>query len=104
MAIGSKPSNPSTAVPRYFMMLWHCWSPRKAVSVDGGPATRDFVSDAFAHSKFIAYAEAAAPLITASYWRQQSGREALSRSKPSTDAALFVKACRRLRFWERKSR
>src|SRR5579872_7312054 len=29
------------------------------------PATRDFVSDAFAHSKFIAYAEAATPLITA---------------------------------------
>ena len=66
------------------------------------PATRDFVSDAFVHSKFIAYAETAAPLITAAIGDNNLDAGFI-RIKTTDDAALFVTACRRLRFWERKS-
>ena len=66
------------------------------------PATRDFVSDAFAHSKFIAYAETATPLITAAIGDNNLDAGFI-RIKATEDAALFVKACRRFRFWERKS-
>ena len=66
------------------------------------PATRDFVSDAFAHSKFIAYAETATPLITAAIGDNNLDAGFI-RIKATEDAALFIKACRRFRFWERKS-
>jgi len=65
------------------------------------PATRDFVSDAFAHSKFIAYAETVTPLITAAIGDNNLDAGFI-RIKATEDAALFVKACRRFRFWERK--
>ena len=46
-------------------------------------ATRDFISDAFARSKFIAYAESAERLITAVIGDNNLD-EALFRSKPPT--------------------
>jgi catalase len=66
------------------------------------PATRDFVSDAFAHSKFIAYAESAAPLIKAAIGDNNLDAGFIQ-IKTTADAALFLESCRRLRFWERKS-
>ena len=66
------------------------------------PATRDFVSDAFAHSKFIAYAESAAPLIKAAIGDNNLDAGFIQ-IKTAADAALFLQSCRRLRFWERKS-
>jgi len=74
----------------------------KAVSrLMADPATRDFVSDAFAHSKFIAYTPAAMPLLKAvlGYDRLDGGFIQL---KATADAAAFIKSCRTLRFWERK--
>jgi catalase len=65
-------------------------------------ATRDFISDAFAHSKFIAYAESAERLITAVIGDNNLDRGFIQ-IKTTDDAALFVKACRKLRFWGRKS-
>ena len=76
------------------------------VSGDGGralpnlAAARDFLSDAFAHSKFIAYVDHAMPLI-----EKVVGRDNLDAGfiqvKASQDVTTFIQACRKLRYWER---
>lgn len=75
------------------------------VSSDGAeqlmtmPPARDFVTDAFAHHKFIGYTEAARPLLALAGPEQgRSGLVALARA---ADADAFVEACRALRSWER---
>ncbi len=76
----------------------------KAVShLMADTATRDFVSDAFAHSKFIAYTVAAAPLLKATIG-EDNPDGGFIQIKAIADAAVFVKTCRKLRFWERKTR
>jgi catalase len=63
---------------------------------------KDFVSDAFAHAKFIAYSEAAKPLFEkAGVMEMDGGCVAL---KSAADAKGFVEACRKLRFWEREAK
>ena len=63
------------------------------------PAARDFVADAFAHRKFIAYAAAAAPLL------EKAGVSHLDEGfiplNKAGDCDGFVAACRKLRFWDR---
>lgn len=64
------------------------------------PAARDFVADATAHRKFIAYAATAAPLM------EKAGvADALDEGfiplKTAADCTSFVAACRKLRFWDR---
>lgn len=62
--------------------------------------SQDFLSDAFAHAKFIAWTDAAMPLI-----------EAVGISDKIDDGMLkidgenvsdFLRACKKLRFWDRK--
>jgi catalase len=64
-------------------------------------AARDFVSDAFAHLKFVGYADAAVPLFekvgVAS--DMDDGFVPLSKTK---GPAAFVAACRNLRKWDRE--
>jgi catalase len=66
------------------------------------PAARDFVADAFAHSKFVAYSEAAKPLLT-----MVVGADKLDGGfievKGAKDIAKFIQGCRKLRFWERQA-
>ncbi|MFO0877457.1 MAG: catalase [Gemmataceae bacterium] len=63
------------------------------------PAARDFVADAVAHRKFIAYVDWATTLL------HKAGLEALDDGFVSLngpdDCAAFVARCRALRFWER---
>ncbi len=62
------------------------------------PAARDFIADATAHRKFIAYGTAAAPLL------EKAGvalDEGFIRLKKAGDCDGFVAACRKLRFWDR---
>ena len=64
------------------------------------PAARDFVADAAAHRKFIAYAADAAPLL------EKAGvagnlDEGFIALKAGGDCDGFVAACRKLRFWDR---
>ena len=69
-------------------------------------AARDFVSDAFAHLKFIAYVDAAMPLF------EKAGIQAdlddgcinltASKGTGAKGAASFVTACRNLRNWARE--
>jgi catalase len=62
---------------------------------------RDFVADAFAHLKFIAYVESAMPLLEKAgiASSRDEGVIALGAAK---DAAGFVASCRKLRVWERE--
>jgi catalase len=61
---------------------------------------KDFVSDAFAHAKFIAYSKTAQPLLDKGGVEADGG--CLLLQKPS-DAKVFVQTCRQLRFWEREA-
>ncbi len=65
------------------------------------PAVRDFVADAFAHSKFIAHAPAADPLLAAAgvVGKADGGFVPLSSAKA---AETFLRACAALRFWDRE--
>ena len=62
------------------------------------PAARDFVADAAAHRKFIAYAAAAVPLLEKAGAALDEGFVPLNKAD---DCNAFVAACRKLRFWDR---
>ncbi len=64
------------------------------------PAARDFVADAVAHCKFVGYAAAAAPLFEKAGVADAIDEGFVSMNKPA-DAAAFIAACRKLRFWDR---
>lgn len=64
------------------------------------PSARDFVADAAAHRKFIAYVAAAAPLF-AKAGVADGIDEGFIELKGTGDCATFVTACRKLRFWDR---
>jgi catalase len=64
----------------------------------GLPAARDFVADAVAHRKFIAYAATATSLLEKAGAALDEGFIALSKAG---DCGAFVAACRKLRFWDR---
>jgi catalase len=69
--------------------------------LEGEATAKDFVSDAFAHAKFIAFAEAARPLLDKAGISPDDGCLAL---RSADDAETFVARCGRLRFWEREAR
>jgi catalase len=71
-----------------------------AIKLANDPAARDFISDSYAHSKFIAYVESALPLIKAALGDRDldAGFVKIGAAK---DVIKFVETCRRLRFWER---
>ena len=83
-----------------------CHRKRGSSSLVTNPAARDFVADAFAHLKFIAYVDAALPLF------EKAGIQAdlddgcmnLTASKRSgaKSAEAFVAMCRSLRHWVRE--
>jgi catalase len=64
------------------------------------PTARDFVADAFAHSKFIGYSEAAKPILMRVLGSDKldEGFIAIGSVK---DTTKFIQECRKLRFWER---
>lgn len=64
-------------------------------------AAKDFVSDAFAHLKYIAYVEAAVPLFEKAGIAAEMD-EGFVALDDAGNAAAFVTACRKLRFWERE--
>ena len=66
------------------------------------PAARDFVADAFAHQKFIAYVESALPLL-AKAGVAESLDDGFVPLKGAPDCEGFVARCRKLRFWDRPS-
>ena len=76
-------------------------SPDGAEMLAKMPPARDFVADAFAHCKFIAYSEHALPVF------EKAGLASdldggCSRLASTEDAKKFLKGCAKLRFWERE--
>jgi catalase len=69
-----------------------------ATLLSAKPAARDFIADAVAHHKFIAYVEAAAPLFEKAAAELDEGFIRLEKPK---DCAGFVMQCRKLRYWDR---
>ena len=61
---------------------------------------RDFVADAFAHLKFIAYGAAAMPLLEKACIAD-SLDEGCLQLEGAEDMATFVAACRKVRYWDR---
>ena len=65
------------------------------------PPARDFVSDAFAHCKFIAYVGDAMPLFDKAGLASDLD-EGCFELRDAGEAKDFIAACGRLRFWERE--
>ncbi len=64
---------------------------------------RDFISDAFAHAKFIAYTQPSLALFDKAGIRGNIDEGCISIDQPS-DAARFLKACAALRLWARENK
>jgi len=64
------------------------------------PAARDFVTDAYAHCKFVGYTGDAAPLFEAAGLSRLIDNGFVSLDE--TAAAEFISRCGRLRFWSRQ--
>jgi catalase len=73
-----------------------------AAELASSAAARDFVTDAYAHYKFIGHSADAEPLFAAAGLSQlrDDGFIQLGDGRKATD---FVTACRELRFWDRTS-
>ena len=64
---------------------------------------RDFIADAFAHLKFIAYVGTALPLLQKAGAAEEPDAGMMELKGPN-DATAFVRACRSLRFWDRAAK
>jgi len=78
------------------------------LSVDGAAmlakdkTAKDFVSDAFGHSKFIGYTADALPLIDKAGIGEDDMDEGLVELTKPADARAFLKTCGQLRLWDRE--
>ena len=66
------------------------------------PAARDFIADAFAHRKFIAYVDAASSLLAQAGVAESRDNGFIMLKEPA-DAGAFIEACGELRFWPREA-
>ncbi len=64
---------------------------------------RDFVTDAYAHTKFIGYTSDALPLLKRAGLVDDAVDGGVIELKSGKDADGFVASCRKLRFWEREA-
>ncbi|WP_339638380.1 catalase, partial [uncultured Sulfitobacter sp.] len=72
----------------------------KADKIAKNKPSQDFVSDAFAHNKFIAWTKAADPLLNAAGVEKDEGTVEVS----AENADDFLQSCRKLRFWQREEK
>ncbi|MFG6595911.1 catalase [Sulfitobacter sp. 1A13368] len=72
----------------------------KADKIAKNKPSQDFVSDAFAHNKFIAWTPAADPLLNAAGVEKDEGTMEVS----ADNVAAFLQTCRKLRFWQREEK
>jgi catalase len=78
-------------------------SPEGAAELARNAAARDFVTDAYAHYKFIGYVEDASALLEATGVRELMDDGFVELGGKGKDATSFVTACRQLRFWDRQA-
>ncbi|WP_428030450.1 catalase [Ancylobacter sp.] len=72
-----------------------------AQRLTGEAAARDFVADAFAHCKFIAFTPGAAPLL-AKAGVETDADEGLIALEDAASIDTFIASCRKLRLWARE--
>jgi catalase len=77
-------------------------SPEGAEALLKDAAAKDFVSDAFGHLKFIAYIDAAMPLLEKAGIAPDLDAGCVILNGPKNPDS-FVKACRKLRRWDRET-
>tara|TARA_R110000824_G_scaffold99883_5_gene237468 strand:+ start:1410 stop:3491 length:2082 start_codon:yes stop_codon:yes gene_type:complete len=68
----------------------------------GNKPSQDFVSDAFAHVKYIAYSDGAMPLLKAAGIADKID-DGVMEIGAKKDAAEFLNQCKKLRYWDRVS-
>ena len=73
-----------------------------AEHLTGEASARDFVADAFAHCKFIAFTLGAVPLLQKAGVDPAADEGLISLDDPKA-VAEFVEACRKLRLWSRET-
>lgn len=66
------------------------------------PSVLDFIGDAFAHRKFLAYAPAADGLLDAAGVDKAKRDDGIVALSGAADADDFIATCRKLRFWPRE--
>jgi len=74
-----------------------------AAELAHSPAARDFVTDAYAHCKFIGYTPDAAGLLRAAGVAELMDGGFIELTGNGKDATGFVHRCRQLRFWDREA-
>jgi catalase len=74
-----------------------------AALLAGEATAKDFVNDAFAHAKFIAYGPDAMPLFEKANLVADIDEGFFALQKPA-DAKTFIQLCGQLRFWEREAK
>jgi catalase len=74
-----------------------------AATLARNAAARDFVTDAYAHCKFIGHVPEAGPLLDAAGVRELMDDGFVALSGNGKDAAGFLSTCRQLRFWPRQA-
>jgi catalase len=67
------------------------------------PAARDFVTNAYAHSKFIGYVPDATPLFEATGIDRRMDDGFIEIGNGGADPAGFLSQCRQLRYWPREA-
>ncbi|TGT38094.1 catalase [Mesorhizobium sp. M8A.F.Ca.ET.165.01.1.1] len=72
-----------------------------AQRLTGEAAARDFVADAFAHCKFIAFTAASVPLLQKAGVDPKADEGMIDLTEPKA-VASFVESCRKLRLWGRE--
>ncbi len=75
-------------------------TPDSAAVLCENPAAVDFVSDAYAHCKYIAFVEGALPLLRRCSVSAEA--DGLVELVAAADVKKFVKACSELRVWSRE--
>lgn len=76
-------------------------TPEGAQKLSTEATAKDFVSDAFAHLKFIAFNSGAAPLLEAA-GVATSKNDGVIQLKTGSDASNFISTCKQLRLWTRE--
>jgi len=77
-------------------------SPDGAAQLAQDKTAKDFVSDAYAHCKFIAYVDDALPLIDRAGIAEPDMDEGMVRLEKASDVPPFLAMCAQLRLWERE--
>lgn len=78
-------------------------SPEGANKLASDAATKDFLSDAYAHLKFIGYNDAALPVLNKA-GVVTDGDEGVKQLASSADTDNFIQSCRKLRLWNREAK